>query len=56
MCIRDRGEHVAPDALRALLHSTQSNVSHPNAMPNPELTERQIEEISAYLTSLRATK
>ena len=51
-----KGEHVAPDALRALLHSTQSNVSHPNAMPNPELTERQIEEISAYLGSLRATK
>jgi len=51
-----KSEHAAPDALRALLHSTQSNVSHPNAMPNPELTERQIDEISAYLGSLGATK
>jgi cytochrome c1 len=31
-------------------------VSHPGGMPNPGLTERQIEQISAYLESLRATK
>ncbi len=51
-----KGTHVAPDALRALLTSTQSDVSHPYAMPNPELTERQIDEISAYLGSLRGAK
>ncbi len=51
-----KGTHVAPDALRALLTSTQSDVSHPYAMPNPELTERQIEEISAYLGRLRGAK
>ena len=31
--------HTSPDALRAILQSTQSNVSHPNTMTNPELTE-----------------
>jgi mono/diheme cytochrome c family protein len=51
-----RGGHATRDALRALLHSTQSNASHPNAMTNPELTERQIDEISAYIISLSATK
>lgn len=51
-----RGGHATPNALRALLHSTQSNASHPNAMTNPELTERQIDEISAYIISLSATK
>jgi mono/diheme cytochrome c family protein len=51
-----KGTHAAPDALRALLTSTQSDVSHPYAMPNPELTERQIDEISAYLGSLRGAK
>jgi len=51
-----KGTHAAPDALRALLTSTQSDVSHPYAMPNPELTERQIDEISAYLDSLRGAK
>ena len=51
-----KGTHAAPDALRTLLTSTQSDVSHPYAMPNPELTERQIDEISAYLGSLRGAK
>jgi len=51
-----KGTHAAPDALRAFLNSTQSNVSHPSAMPNSRLTERQIDEISAYLGSLRRAK
>ena len=51
-----KGEHAAPDTLLAFLRSTHSNVSHPGAMPNPGLTERQIDQISAYLGSLRATK
>lgn len=49
-----KGERAAPEALRAFLHSTASNVSHPGAMPNPELSEKQIDEIAAYLASLRA--
>ena len=51
-----RGEHAAPDALLAFLRSTHSDVSHPGAMPNLELPEKQIDQISAYLASLRATK
>ena len=51
-----KGGHAAPDTLLAFLRSTHSNVSHPVAMPNPGLTEGQIDQISAYLGSLRATK
>ena len=51
-----KGERAAPEALRDFLHATHSNMSHPGAMPNPELTEGQIEEISAYLATLRAAK
>ena len=45
-----------PVTLLAFLRSTHSNVSHPGAMPNPGLTEQQIDQISAYLGSLRTTK
>ena len=51
-----KGERAAPEPLRDFLHATHSNMSHPGAMPNPELTEGQIEEISAYLAALRAAK
>ncbi len=51
-----KGEHAAPDALLALLRSTHTDVSHPGAMPNSELTEKEIDQISAYLATLRATK
>jgi mono/diheme cytochrome c family protein len=51
-----RGERAAPEALRGFLHATHSNMSHPGAMPNPELTDSQIEEISAYLAALREAK
>lgn len=51
-----KGGHAAPDTLLAFLRSAHSNVSHSDAMPNPGLTERQIDQISAYLGSLRATK
>jgi mono/diheme cytochrome c family protein len=45
-----------PEALGDFLRTTHADVRHPNAMPSPELTERQIEEISAYLASLRGAK
>jgi mono/diheme cytochrome c family protein len=51
-----KGERAAPEALRDFLHATHSNMSHPGAMPNPELTDAQIEEIAAYLATLRAAK
>jgi hypothetical protein len=43
-----KGERAAPEALRDFLHATHSNMSHPGAMPNPELTDSQIEEISPH--------
>ena len=51
-----KGSRAAPEALRDFLHSTHSDVGHPGAMPNPALTERQIDEIAAYLATLRAAK
>jgi len=48
-----KGAHASPDALKNFLSSTHASVSHPNAMPNPELTDQQINEIAAYLASLR---
>jgi hypothetical protein len=45
-----KGSRAAPEALRDFLHSTHSDVGHPGATtPNPALTERQIDEIVAYL-------
>jgi hypothetical protein len=48
-----KGNHAAPDSLRDFLRSTHSPVSHPNAMPAPEVTERQSEELSPSIASLR---
>jgi mono/diheme cytochrome c family protein len=50
------GDHVESNALLALLRSTHSDVSHPGAMPTSELSDREIEQISAYLASLRGKK
>jgi len=48
------GADASPETLKNFLVSTHASVSHPNAMPNLELTDRQIKEIAAYLASLRA--
>ena len=48
------GPRAAPDALRDFLDSTHSDIGHAGAMPNPQLTDRQIEEIAAYLATLHA--
>jgi mono/diheme cytochrome c family protein len=45
---------MTPDALRAHLASTNSSVRHPGGMPAQSLTEDQIDQIFAYLSSLRA--
>ena len=42
--------------MRNFLRSTHSNISHPSAMPNPELTEQQIDDIAAYIASLRTAE
>ncbi len=51
-----KGPHATPSALRDFLHSTHADVSHPSAMPSPELTERQIDDLAAYIASLRAAQ
>ena len=51
-----KGSKAEPEALRDFLNSTQSNVSHPSAMPRLDLTEREIDQISAYLQALRQAK
>jgi len=39
--------------LRTFLASTHSSVSHPGAMPNPQLSAQQILDVTAYILSLR---
>ena len=51
-----QGPKAAPQALRGFLRSTSSSVAHPAAMPHRDLTDAQIEAISAYLASLRQTR
>jgi len=51
-----KGPRATAEALRGFLRSTQSSVAHPGAMPNPQLTEKQIDAIAAYLSSLGAAK
>jgi mono/diheme cytochrome c family protein len=50
------GSRAGPEALRDFLYSTQSHVGHPGAMPRLDLTDTQIDQISAYLQSLRQAK
>ena len=42
--------------IRDALARLSQVISRPNTLTNPQLTKRQIEEISAYIASLRATK
>jgi mono/diheme cytochrome c family protein len=51
-----KGSHADPDTLRDFLRSAHSDVAHTNAMPNPELTQQQIDLLAAYLASLRPPK
>jgi mono/diheme cytochrome c family protein len=51
-----QGAKSSGAALHDFLRSTHNNVSHPGAMPNPQLTEKQIDAIAAYVASLRRTK
>ena len=51
-----KGDHATPAALRDFLRTTHSDVSHPGAMPTQELTEQEIDELAAYIASLRPAK
>jgi mono/diheme cytochrome c family protein len=44
---------VTADFLRTFLTTTHRDISNPNGMPNPQLLDYQIKQISAYILSLR---
>jgi mono/diheme cytochrome c family protein len=44
---------LTADGLRTFLATTHRDISNPNGMPNPQLLDYQIKEISAYILSLR---
>ena len=41
------------ESLRGFLGSTHSSVSHPRAMPTPQLLDDQLQKVVAYIMSLR---
>ena len=47
-----KGPHASAGSLRDFLRSTHSDVSHPNAMPSPSLSQREIDALVAYIASL----
>ena len=50
--IAQRGTTNA-DSLRTFLTNTHRDISNPEGMPNPQLLDFQIKQVSAYLLSLR---
>jgi mono/diheme cytochrome c family protein len=45
--------HITTDYVRGFLTSTHRSLTQPEAMPNPELIESHIDQVTAYLLSLR---
>jgi mono/diheme cytochrome c family protein len=45
--------NVTADFLRTFLTTTHRDISNPRGMPNPQLLDDQIKQISAYILSLR---
>ena len=48
-----KGPHASPAALSDFLRSTHADIRHPDAMPTPELSQREIDALAAYIASLR---
>jgi len=46
---------ISIDSIRTFLISTHRDISNPNGMPNPELTDFQLRQVTAYILSLRNT-
>jgi len=44
---------INADSVRAFLTSTHRDISNPGGMPNPQLLDFQINQVTAYLLSLR---
>jgi mono/diheme cytochrome c family protein len=45
--------NVTADSLERFLTTTHRDISNPKGMPNPQLLDYQIKQISAYIMSLR---
>ena len=48
-----RRSTISADAIRTFLTTTHRDVGNPKGMPNPQLLDFQIEQVTAYLLSLR---
>jgi len=48
-----RRSSTSSDTVRAFLATTHRNISNPAGMPNPELIDYQVRQVTAYLLSLR---
>jgi mono/diheme cytochrome c family protein len=48
-----RRNNVTPDYLRMFIANTHRDISKPQGMPNPQLLDFQIEQVVAYIMSLR---
>jgi hypothetical protein len=44
---------ISADAIRTFLTTTHRDVGNPKGMPNPQLLDFQVEQVAAYLLSLR---
>ena len=51
-----KGPHGSFGSLRDFLRSTQATVSHTHAMPNPELSQSEIDAVAAYIAGLKPAK
>jgi mono/diheme cytochrome c family protein len=48
-----RRNTVSADTIRTFLTTTHRDIANPKGMPNPQLLDFQIEQVTAYLLSLR---
>lgn len=48
-----RRNTTSADAIRTFLATTHRNISNPGGMPNPQLLDYQVSQVTAYLLSLR---
>jgi mono/diheme cytochrome c family protein len=48
-----RRSTISADTIRTFLTTTHRDIGNPKGMPNPQLLDFQIEQVSAYLLSLR---
>ena len=46
-------KHVDAASLKNFMNTTHRGLDHPKGMPNPDLMDDQVEEVVAYILSLR---